>query len=459
MTKLLTSRQTAHDVAGRTPAIALQPLKTLKTMTAKTTIWCLLGVVGFVPSVAAAQPGAPVESPWLPWLGCWQLVEETISLAPRADTTGPLANRVVVCLEPVGTTAADLASVDVTTMAGGEPVLVETLRADGEQHPVEEAACTGWRRNSWSGDGARLFTRAALTCDNEDGRRVSGVGLITSATTWLDIQLVTSGARGEITVRRYRRASASTAVDAGATSLPDDVLNRARRAARLASISELTVQDVIEAGAAVDTAVVEAMLVETRASFPLDSRDLIRLDDGGVPGEVIDLMVALSFPDEFVVDRPGARTAASSSNRGGGGGGFADQLSPYGYDQWYPYYASPFGYYYGWSPYSSLYYLGPAASYVIVSDGGVPDARDGRFPGRAYQGRGYSQIGVREPTTDRRAQPRDTGGNITSSQGASRGGGSSGGRSRGGSSSGGQATPGGYSRGGSSGRTATPRDR
>ena len=237
-------------------------------------------------------------------------------------------------------------------------------------------------------------------------------------------------------------------VDAGATPLPADVLDRAITAARLASTAELNVNDVIEAGAAVDPAVVEAMLVETQASFALDRRTLLQLDDSGVPAEVIDLMVALSFPDEFVVERPPARTAASF---GGCGGGFVDPFSPYGFDLWYPYYASPFGYYYGWSPYNSLYYLGPAVSYVIV-----PDVLDGGSPGRAYRGRGYSQIGVREPTTDRRAQRRTVPGGTTGTAAEPRGGGSAG---TSGSSDGGQATPGGYTRGGSSGRTARPRDR
>ena len=439
MIRPATSRQAAHDTGRRAVMFAL--------MTS-----CLLIVTGAASATAESQRGVQTDSPWLPWLGCWQLVEETGALADQANDAGPFADRVVVCLTPTGTTSADAGGVSVTTIADGTPVLVETLLADGAQHPVEEAACRGWRRNTWSGDGARLFTRAELTCDGEDARRVSGVGLMTSSTTWLDIQLVNSGTRGEVTVRRYRRAGESTTVDAGATSLPADVLDRARTAARLASTTEISVDDVIEAGAAVDPAVVEAMLVDTRASFALDRRALIRLDDGGVPAEIIDLMVALSFPDEFVVDRPAARTAAAFS---GGGGGFADTFSPYAYDQWYPYYASPFGYYYGWSPYNSLYYLGPAASYVIA-----PDAPDRRSLGRAYQGRGYSQIGVREPLSDRAdRRRRTTGTGGAETQAESRGGGNRGGGSSSGSSRGGQATPRGYSRGGSSGRTAVPRDR
>ena len=436
MTRPVTSQQTAHDLGWRVLTVALMALMS----------WCLLGVASAAPVGASfGQPAVPADSPWLPWLGCWQLVEETATPSGQPGGMSRFADRVVVCLTP---SAADTGGVGVTTIADGELILVETLLADSAQHPVEETACTGWRRSTWSGDRARLFARAELACDNQETRRVSGVGLMTSSTTWLDIQLVNSGGRGEVTVRRYRRASESTTVDAGATPLPADVLDRAITAARLASTAELSVNDVIEAGAAVDPAVVEAMLVETQASFALDRRTLLQLDDSGVPAEVIDLMVALSFPDEFVVERPPARTAVSF---GGGGGGFVDPFSPYGFDLWYPYYASPFGYYYGWSPYNSLYYLGPAVSYVIV-----PDVLDGGSPGRAYRGRGYSQIGVREPTTDRRAQRRTVPGGTTGTTAEPRGGGSAG---TSGSSGGGQATPGGYTRGGSSGRTARPRDR
>ena len=435
MTRPVTSQQTAHDLGRRALTVALMS-------------WCLLGVASAAPVGASLdQPAVPADSPWLPWLGCWHLVEETAPPTWQPGGASRFADRGVVCLTP---SAADTGGVEVTTIADGELVLVETLLADGAQHPVEEPACTGWRRSTWSRDRARLFSRAELACDgnDEEARRVSGVGLMTSSTTWLDIQLFNSEGRGEVTVRRYRRASESTTIDAGATPLPADVLDRALTAARLASTAELGVDDVIEAGAAVDPAVVEAMLVETRASFALDRRTLIRLDDSGVQAEVIDLMVALSFPDEFVVERPPARTAASF---GGSGGGFVDPFSPYGFDRWYPYYASPFGYYYGWSPYNSLYYLGPAASYVIV-----PDALDGGSPGRAYRGRGYSQIGAREPTTDRRARRRTVRGGTTGTTAGATGGGSAG---TSGSSGGGLATPGGYTRGGSSGRTARPRDR
>ena len=420
-----------------------------------TTLVALLVCLTAMTSAARAQQpsaGERVDQRWLPWLGCWQLVEETGAVAEAPDDSGPFADRVVVCMTPrTEATGAPDHGVEVTTVADGELVLVETLLADGAQQQVEETACRGWRQHRWSGDGVRLFTRAELDCDDGDVRRVSGVGLMTGAATWLDLELVETGGRGSVTVRRYRRASDQTTAEAGAEALPADLLDRARTAARLASTSGLSLDDVIEAGQEIEPAVVEAMLVETRATFSLDGRAVLRLDDGGVAADIIDLMVALSFPNEFVVDRPAGR---ASSSFGGGGGGFVDSYSPYGLNSWYPYYASPFGYFYGWSPYDSLYYYGPAASYIIASGQG-----DEGPTGRAYSGRGYTRVDVRQPAPGPFAQPRGTAGTRSTRSGGNGGSASSGSLgSSGGSSGGGQASPGGYSQGGSSsGRTAVAR--
>ena len=436
MTRPATTRRSLSDAYPRHRSTTL--VAVLVCLTAMT------GTARAQQPAAGQPPGLDqVDQRWLPWLGCWQLVEETGAVAEVPDDGGPFADRVVVCLTPRTGTGADDNGVEVTTVADGEAVLVETLLADGVQHHVEETACSGWRHHKWSGDGARLFTRAELACDGADIRRVSGVGLMTGAATWLDIELVEAGGRGSVTVRRYRRASDRTTADAGATALPADLLDRARTAARLTSTSGLSLGDVIEAGQEIEPAVVEAMLVETRASFALDGRAVLRLDDGGVPADIIDLMVALSFPDEFVVDRPATRAASSF----GGGGGYVDTFSPYGFNSWYPYYASPFGYYYGWSPYNSLYYYGPSASYVIA-----PGQGDGGAQGRAYSGRGYTRVDLREPAPTRIAQPRGARSTRAGGNGSS----ASSGRSSGSSGSG-QASPGGYSRGGSSGRTAVAR--
>ena len=399
------------------------------------TLW----FVALVAAIAAVAPPAPahaqpptlaepastsVDARWLPWLGCWQLLEEVGPLPESAGELASFADSVLVCVTPASETAA-ATDVVVTTLADSEQVLVETLSADGLEHSVEETECSGRRRIRWSDDGARLFTRAELACGGEDERRVSAVGFMAGGGTWMSLELVEAGPRAAVTVRRYRRAGDVATLSAAGPDLTADLLARARTAANRAAAADLTIEDVIEAGTEVEPPVLEALLVETDTMFDLDGRTLIRLDDGGVPADVIDLLVALSFPDEFSVQRSGGPTY------GGGGGG----LGAWGYDPfdtWYPYYAAPFGYYYGWSRYDSLYGYGRypfVDSYWVTPYYGL-DGLDGEVSGppsegRVYEGYGYTRL---PPDDGRqavgRAQPRGTSGGGASSGGWS---GSSGG--------------------------------
>ena len=72
----------------------------------------------------------------------------------------------------------------------------------------------------------------------------------------------------------------------------------------------------IEASPHVAAPALEAALVESRATFGLNARRLIQLDDAGVPSSVIDLMVALTYPQAFSV-RPTSR---------------ADRLTPFPFE-------------------------------------------------------------------------------------------------------------------------------
>src|SRR4029077_15370149 len=134
---------------------------------------------------------------------------------------------------------------------------------------------------------------------------------------------------------------------------------------------------------------VEAMLVEAHATFTLDSRTLIRLQKAGVPGSVTDLMVALSFPDRFVIDRQAAGSVSSSFSA------FSPFSAAYAsYDPYFPYLPySPLSwyspYYYSLYGYSYSPYAFSPFAYVYWSDpySGIPS---GRF---ASPGGGVSSSG------------------------------------------------------------------
>jgi len=386
-------------------------------------------------ALALAVAGAPgqdevadLDSRWVPWLGCWELVddERREPLIGEADPTQgqdvPL--RGLVCLTP----APDGDGVTVTTVAGGETFLEETLMADGEKNPSAKGKCSGWQRTEWSADGYRLFTSAELTCEENRGLSVSGLSMMVPRSTWVDIQIVESSAGRAVLIRRYRPANDTEAIDAGAPVLNTDLEMKSSRS-RLALTHPLSAADIIEAAGKVAPEALEAAVLEYEEGFALDAAELMRLDDAGVRPGLIDLMVALSYPDQFIVN------SGSGGGDGAGGGGFWLPGTYYGtglpgfpYSYRTPYHVTPFGYYYWYAPHDARYVVRPVAA---------PEVRQG-----LVSNRGYAQVAPRP--TGRRARYRGGSGGdsaVSSSSSSSR--------------SGGSVSSQGYSRGGSSGRSAT----
>ena len=453
----------------------------------------------------AAVPAHAQDTPlgdarWAPWLGCWRLVQDDRG-ALAAATTSP--EDILVCVRPA---SADR-GVSMTTYVGDQAVVQQTLVADGASHPVSEPECRGSQRSEWSLTEQQLLTRAELTCSGQPTRTVSGITLMTEGPTWVDIQAVGTNQDAQVRVRRYQRTSSPPA----GVVLPADLQGRAVAAtARFAGSTSMTLEEVVDAFGKIAAPAVEAALLETGSRFDLNSRALRALDAAGVPGGVVDVMVALSFPGRVDVDRrplrgwatqtPGA-TAASvqRSNRLTGRYGRVQQrrYSPYySYSPYYPYYPyypynpygaygsyspysfyySPFGYSNWWgNPYQPYYFRSPRP--VVVVPGGLARP-SGSGKRQVIQGRGYTRgraAGVPDaPRTDRGAvaeEEKSPNGSAASGapsrRAVSRGGYSSGRSSSGaGSSSGGGSNSGrgtrssGSGSGGSgsrSGRTAQPR--
>ena len=370
---------------------------------------------------------------WVPWLGCWELYEQGVRDAdepvreeqgqPSAETARPR-----VCVTPVPPNGAAL----VTTV-GTEKAFDQVVTADGLDHTVDDGECRGIQSAGWSADGLRLFARAKVTCAGDSTPRgVTGLALLAPDGTWLDIQAVDVGGRENVRVRRYRRVLDEAG--AAAASRPHIAATRLRLA------------DIKEASAKISPRAIEAALVETNAGFDLSGRDLIDLDDAGVAGSVVDILVALSYPDRFVVER-------TRDSRATGGGFFSNDpffldygfLTPLDGAFYAPYYYSPFAYssygrFYNPGFYNSAFF-GPGN----IAVGGSAEPRPSG-DGRVVNGLGYTRIRERAPE-----------GGVST---ASRAGSSGAGTASSGSSSGGSVTSQGFSSGGSGGdggRTAVPR--
>ena len=373
--------------------------------------------------VLSVSATASADSRWLPWLGCWDLIYESVDYENVGTASDGL-----LCLSP----GVDDIGVKISTIVGGNVVLEETLLADGVRRPVAESGCRGWQVNEWSRDGHRLFVRSEMSCEGDMERSFSGVSLMVPGRIWVDIQVVGVEDQREVVIRRYRRASAEAIREAGVESLSQEE-SLAASTARLAVARRLTIDDVIEVAGKIDSEAVEAVLMEADASFELGGESLIRLADSDVPAEVIDLMVALAYPDYFKIGREGVEAGQGPAYAPVYGG-----MGPYSYDYWY-YDYSPFGYPYR---YGSYYGYGGYGGYY----GRTGVRSRGISGGRVVKGRGYTRV------------EREGGSDSVFGRGLDflrRGGESSSGSSGSSESSAGK---GGYSKSGSSsGRTAKPK--
>jgi len=221
---------------------------------------------------------------------------------------------------------------------------------------------------------------------------------------------------------------------------------------------------------------VQAALTEVSGPFQLNKKTLRAMSDAKVAPSVIDLMVALTYPQKLVVNRAGPSYSGGDSAIAMGYGLYdpfmspiiaasalyADCYSMYGFS--YPYCGSyygyrPYGYYgygYGYGGYYPGYPYYGGGGWVVVDPSPGPPAVP-QPEGRAIKGFGYTQIRPREPEPAPRIG--NTGGNGGNSTSGTSGTNSNSGGSNSGSSG---ATSGGYSGGsstsGSDGaRIAVPR--
>ncbi len=381
-----------------------------------------------IPGFVQAQAGQ-TRAGWQPYLGCWEPNVPTQAEWPAADDAD--ADRGILCFVPSG------ADVEMLTIVDGEITHRESYYADGQPHPVEQEDCRGTESARFSDDGRRLYTTSNLTCDNGTVRNSTGIISMPGPGEWLDVRALRANGGTTAWSQWYNHADDSVLEDLG---LPrrTEPLPFLLQGAEFFAAARVTIDDVIDASRKVDGKAVAGWLAQIRQEFDgLDSEQLIRLDDAGVPAEVIDIVVAISYPQHFAL---------------GGGGPLADEA--YGSDQRTRrvYMTSPFGYYY--SP--LMYGYGRYGRYGYG------------YPG--YYGYGYSSYwggwggGYYRPVVVdvNRAPSRSGGGRVIAGRGyrgprsISTGGGYSGGRSIGsvgGRSSGASASSGRSS----SGRTAKRR--
>lgn len=362
-------------------------------------------------ALASAATAAPPADAWLAFVGCWQADGDTSERS--------------LCIVPDGDGVRSI------ILNAGRIESESRIIANGQPRTITQEGCTGTETARWSADRQRVFINADLNCGNGVNRKVSGIFAVLGGNKWASVQSITTAGNTNMHTVRY--------VEATPANLPEDIArgfrdNRlARETVRYAAASPLDLADVKDAVANVETKTVEGWLTTVNQEFDLTGRDLIELAEAGVPGSVIDVLVAVSNPRHFAVreeradnePRRGVRRPYDCLDY------FYDPYNPFAYRGGHYYGSNYYGYGcrtpWGIYPWGGGYWGGGS---VIVID---------RPSGSRSRGR-VTRDGYKAPT-DATSTPS---------------------RSSGGSSRGGSSTAGGSSTSGSSdsggGRKAKPRD-
>jgi hypothetical protein len=372
-----------------------------------------IGAIAALTTVAGAQTTTVSATRWQAWVGCWQRVQEI----PRGEALIQVVrppDAPTVCIAP-GTTAS---SVDIITVDSSKVISRYAVDASGASQAVNRDGCVGSETARWSHDSLRVFLRSDVTCANSLKRLSTGIMSIASG-EWIDAQGITVAGNEAVRTVRYQQTSAPKGLPADLSTTIATARRLDAETATLAAGAPLTPGAIAEAAHAVDTAAVQAWLVERHEPMKIDAKTLMTLADAGVPGSVTDVMVALANPEQFhfahaqsmgegmgpagLTRGDSARIAANYDwQRGVNCDGFSS-YSPYGWGidpcESYRYgyrYGSGYGYGYGYNAYGygGLGYGGFGYGYPgYYYSGPVVIVQNSASHGRAVNGQGYTRGG------------------------------------------------------------------
>jgi hypothetical protein len=400
------------------------------------TVAALLAVS--LPAVASGQSSAG-DPRWQGWLGCWRPAIAPLA-SGEADTLGmrtldPFAP--LLCVAP----SEGASSIDMITVADGKVLARETIDASGAERTRTLDGCSGVESARWSGDARRVYLRSEYTCPGGLTRKSNGVLAISTEGELLDVQQVATGNGKSVRVARYRDAGLPANLP---LSIVDAITGRAMAvgASRTAAAAPITSTEIVDASRNLDAAVVQAWLIESGQQFSVDAKAIVRLADAGVPSGVTDVLVALSYPRVFAVNRAtfssdlrqlggaqlagGPRTVYADVYPPNVGGYYNGYYNPY-YNGYSMYGYSPFGYSpYGYGSYGGFgAYPYGSAPVIVIREGSAPPH------GKVVNGRGYTRDrGSSTEPSSARSEPRSQPASSSSGSGSSSSGSSSSGEER-----------------------------
>ncbi|MDA1104870.1 MAG: hypothetical protein O2956_14895, partial [Gemmatimonadetes bacterium] len=231
-------------------------------------------------AVAPAHGQEVAEARWLAFVGCWEAVNSDVESG-------------LLCFMP----ASD--GVEMFNVVDGNIASTEILVADGEQRAVSAEGCEGWESIDFSADGRRAFTRSEFVC-GEAARSGTGIMAVTAPNQWVDVRSLDVDGEAVAWVQEYRLAGPDRLALEGMSD-PVAGIGMAVSTSRRVASAAIDIADVEEAARHVDSKVLETWLAAQQDHFELNGSEIARLADSGVPASVIDVMVAVTYPEKFMV--------------------------------------------------------------------------------------------------------------------------------------------------------------
>jgi hypothetical protein len=354
------------------------------------TLWVTALAVALSLASTVAVSAQETDGRWTAFYGCWESVDEPV-------------DRGVLCVRP------DANGVELYTVIDGITTTSDVIVADGGRNETSVEGCEGWESATFSDDGWRVFTSSKFVCGKETPRSATGVMSLVAPTRWINVRSVDVDGEKVAWVQHYQLVGPERLSEEGITDITANI-GMAVRTARMAASQSIRINEVEEAIAMMDATAVETWIVSLGDRFDIDADEIIRMADAGIPDNVIDVIVAMSYPETFRVndgskiqERPMARITKAGvvgdthglgiRTRGYGvRSSFWDPLY-YGYSP----YRSSMGYGYGYGyrmPYGGYYYR-PIT--VVVER--IRPTRTQGDRARVVNGRGYSRPGGSGATT------------------------------------------------------------
>jgi len=242
------------------------------------------------------------------WTGIWTFSDEKAA-------TGSLSSLPKTTVEISPT--ADGNGIQIARKAVDQPEIKEIIIPDGSKRAVDDPNCTGFQTANLVAGAGMIVSSSEVTCKNTGAFATNNVKLILSADQMVDILELKTNGESKLAFRRLR-------LERDLPPLNATEPTNANVIARMTVGQTWNLDRVVQLSKIMDTQLLEAVLVEKQVILDMNKGALKELKNSKLPKRIVDLLVALAYPDKFKIARNGqvelkrwVDTSSSSSSSSG----------------------------------------------------------------------------------------------------------------------------------------------